>query len=555
MKEISKKDLVSLVTENQFDIDEMGYNPRFVKTKSKEGRLERGEGKPKFDPVTGKEIPPKASRVQDLHHPTLSPLKVDKKTGQPTNVKLPMAYVVNTSREYGKGTIIVAVGQSTEEELMKNPEFTEWFEDVIVPKIGKQTPDNTTVHFVDFIKEGASHSNPEYLQKAGEELSKNIFDKTGVDLQAGIGTKHLKPEYYLKLAFRPPMEEFMSSVQERLFMMGFPPINYPTQDPGHQKRGFNTHATFDSEDCLFQSHSIYTYDNYPEFRTKALELIKLNNLPEGEEKSIEISDAEYQARQYNAGVNWTIEKKQIKTGDEFKKNPLTKVYKLDRRGMKAEEKDYLTNTEFSMKGDMLPNNQYQWQGEVTLEISEKLREETGGQLKPYVVFSASGTTDYSEGITYDNDRSVLDNPKVMRVLKAVFQNIVSQIMQYDPIPQLKERVFKTRDQVTKMKMNESEIRELVKSVIKEGKGGEYETYHNTYTSAIRAAKAYAEKKGYEINDDESFRKIGMGPKKPDEGKTNRFSIELSKDGKVQKKQLHIQVYGMKSKYELNAYIS
>ena len=40
-----------------------------------------------------------------------------------------------------------------------------------------------------------------------------------------------------------------------------------------------------------------------------------------------------------------------------------------------------------------------------------------------------------------------------------------------------------------------------------------------------------------------------------EGKTNRFSIELSKDGKVQKKHLHIQVYGMKSKYELNAYIS
>jgi hypothetical protein len=92
-----------------------------------------------------------------------------------------------------------------------------------------------------------------------------------------------------------------------------------------------------------------------------------------------------------------------------------------------------------------------------------------------------------------------------------------------------------------------------KSVLNEAT--KFETYHNTYTSAINAAKTYAEKQGYEINDDDSFRKIGMGPRKPSEGKTNRFSIELSKDGKVQRKQLHIQVYGMKNKYELNCYIS
>jgi hypothetical protein len=83
---------------------------------------------------------------------------------------------------------------------------------------------------------------------------------------------------------------------------------------------------------------------------------------------------------------------------------------------------------------------------------------------------------------------------------------------------------------------------------------DYEVYHKSYTSAINAAKAYAEKKGYEINDDDSFRQIGMGPRKPSEGKTNKFSIELSKDGKVQKKKLQIQVYGMKNSYELNAYI-
>ena len=91
----------------------------------------------------------------------------------------------------------------------------------------------------------------------------------------------------------------------------------------------------------------------------------------------------------------------------------------------------------------------------------------------------------------------------------------------------------------------------LKSLLAEAK---FEVYHKSYTSAIEAAREYAEKQGYEINNDDAFTKIGVGPKKPSEGKTNRFSIELLRGGKEQRKQLHIQVYGMKSKYELNCYI-
>ena len=554
MKEISKKDLVSLVTENQFDIDEMGYTPRFQTTKTQSGRLERGQGKKKIDPVTGKEIEPQASRVKPLIHPTMSVAKNEKE-------KYPMAYVLNTSRKLGEGTIVVAVGESTEEELMNNKEFTDWFEDVVVPLVGVLTPEKGTIHFVDFIATGHQKAYPEYLQKPSSEEFRNAFaEKTGVDLNLGIGTKDLTPKTYYLLALRKPMEEFMGNVQENLYLSGFPPINYPTQDPGHQKRGFNQYSKIDNNSALVQSHSVYTYDNYPEFMKSALGLIKLNNLPDGEEKNIEISDAEYQARQYNAGVNWSVERKQIKTSSDFKRDPLTRVYKLDRRGMKAEEKDYVTMTSFELKSETVNNGQIEFTGEVSVEISEKLREESlrgGGNLKPVVTFRANAATNYSEPIQFDPKRSILDNPKVMRTLKVVFDDLASQIAAYsknEAMLQLKERVFKTKDQVTRLKMNENEIIDLVKTVIKESKG-DYETYHDSYTSAISAAKAYAEKKGYEINDEESFRKIGTGPKKPDEGKTNRFSLELFKDGKVQKKQLHIQVYGMKSKYELNAYIS
>lgn len=98
-------------------------------------------------------------------------------------------------------------------------------------------------------------------------------------------------------------------------------------------------------------------------------------------------------------------------------------------------------------------------------------------------------------------------------------------------------------------------------------------YHNTYSSAINSALEWAEKMGFDYDKEETADKIGMGPKKPSAGKTNKFSIELTKGGKPQRKELHIQVYNMgtfkrdntdgsyirslhggQERYELNCYI-
>ena len=91
------------------------------------------------------------------------------------------------------------------------------------------------------------------------------------------------------------------------------------------------------------------------------------------------------------------------------------------------------------------------------------------------------------------------------------------------------------------------------SILKEA--SEYPVYNKTYTSAIEAARAYALKKGYTIEDDEMFTKVGMNSKRPSVGKTTKVNLELLRKGKPQKKMLHIQVYGMKNGYELNAYIN
>ena len=79
-------------------------------------------------------------------------------------------------------------------------------------------------------------------------------------------------------------------------------------------------------------------------------------------------------------------------------------------------------------------------------------------------------------------------------------------------------------------------------------------YHKSYTEAINAALEYAKKEGYSYDEEETASTIGLGSKRPSEGTTNRFSISLYKNGELQKKQLHIQVYGMTTKYELNCYI-
>ena len=87
-----------------------------------------------------------------------------------------------------------------------------------------------------------------------------------------------------------------------------------------------------------------------------------------------------------------------------------------------------------------------------------------------------------------------------------------------------------------------------------------ETYFKTATDAVMYARTQAEKRGFEINDEDWHSQITMGGRysrtRPGVGKTNSFSVGLSKGGKPQRKNLNISLYGMESgKFELTYYIS
>lgn len=95
----------------------------------------------------------------------------------------------------------------------------------------------------------------------------------------------------------------------------------------------------------------------------------------------------------------------------------------------------------------------------------------------------------------------------------------------------------------------------LKSVSKLNEAPNYQVYHDTLYSAFQTALNAAKKQGYEITDDEEFNKITTA-RKPYGAQTSDYHLELTKNGKPQRKLLHVQIYKMESgKYELNFYIS
>jgi hypothetical protein len=85
----------------------------------------------------------------------------------------------------------------------------------------------------------------------------------------------------------------------------------------------------------------------------------------------------------------------------------------------------------------------------------------------------------------------------------------------------------------------------------------YRLYHNSYSDAIQHAVKETQDQGYQIDEDDFHNKVTTGPRKPDPGEYNRFTIDLLKDNKPINKKLHMQIYHKNDsgKYELNMYIN
>tara|TARA_R100000951_G_scaffold63991_2_gene53806 strand:- start:6517 stop:6855 length:339 start_codon:yes stop_codon:yes gene_type:complete len=105
-------------------------------------------------------------------------------------------------------------------------------------------------------------------------------------------------------------------------------------------------------------------------------------------------------------------------------------------------------------------------------------------------------------------------------------------------------------------------RKLMMEQIKNVKSqlNEADDYYKTASAAADAAREMAEKRGFEIDEDDWQSKIAMGGSynrlRPGKGKTHSFTIGLLKNGKPQRKMLQISIYGMPGgSFELTSYIN
>ena len=110
-------------------------------------------------------------------------------------------------------------------------------------------------------------------------------------------------------------------------------------------------------------------------------------------------------------------------------------------------------------------------------------------------------------------------------------------------------------------MKKSALKEFIREEMRRlTEAAKYVLYHKSFTAAAQEAQKVAEKQGYEIDEDSWTTEVTFNGKytraRPSVGKSNRFTIDLLKNDKPQRKQLQFQVYGMEGgKFELNAYVA
>jgi hypothetical protein len=174
------------------------------------------------------------------------------------------------------------------------------------------------------------------------------------------------------------------------------------------------------------------------------------------------------------------------------------------------------------------------------EITEK-----DSNLRSVKVTYSNGETQGVSMAAHLRDDEILNYFKVGKIFNLGKNGVEDDLQKVTKVEILDKTPMTTES--VRPRMTKSEFEKVIKE--------SSDTYFKTFSGAVQYAREMAEKKGYEINDDSWATVVNFGAGKPSVGKTTRMSVELKKDGKDCKKQLHMQVYGMDNSYELNYYIN
>jgi hypothetical protein len=336
---------------------------------------------------------------------------------------------------------------------------------------------------------------------------------------------------------------------------------------GDTKYEDNHTDIWQNEKVEFRTHSFNIYPNSSTFLKAVIARAT------GKDANVEMQTG-YLARQFNQNqTNWdankTIQKTNYgKTGDPgyvpsyFRRD----TYNLNVSGIYAGENEIALKMLFDVRGEKIGDS-FVWS--VKMKNSFGKRDESENWASRFQPIEYKGKdVELSDNNQFD-DKSIiqtttvqLDPQKKYGTENNIMTDPIIRQGLIDTIDKFKQKVesispghaIQYAAQRPKFVNEIKSFNNIIKSAISEAKRG-YKLYHDSYTSAINDALEYAENSGYTYDKEETATKIGSGPKKPSEGKTNRITIGLKKDDKEQKKSLHIQVYNMGEKYELNTYIN
>jgi hypothetical protein len=279
---------------------------------------------------------------------------------------------------------------------------------------------------------------------------------------------------------------------------------------------------------------------------------------------------EHLARQFNQDyANWSPEEKKGSTTDWG----VTDVYSLRRSGyVEGSENEVFLEMTFTVKGELIGENSFNWTVILVNKFAKRKPEQTRvvGRLEP-IEFNpgsivdgkqvgATKTVQLEPGTEFTPEYTIMDNPQIVEGLTATINEFKNKMKSIDP-----KTVFRKaqplRSELTGGRRLRESVSGLIDNIIAEIKdNSKDEIYFKSATEAVEHAKSMAERRGFEIDENDWFSEITMGGKysrlRPGEGKTHSFSVGLTKDGKPQKKNLNISLYGMESgKYELTTYIN
>jgi hypothetical protein len=390
-------------------------------------------------------------------------------------------YIQNPFQKPGEQIgIHLLKGGQTAEDILNNPKYDEWLENKVNPYL-----EGNRIIFIPV---------EELFPRSGGKIPK-WFRLTPVDSKGNPSPGWEKYKEYTGIPFRDTSKESKptssrdkllrdfrkpvtsilvnDNINKKMILSGFAPLDYPTQDPGHQKRNIDRYSEKENESFQFTSFNILPFPNFSKFAENADKLLDLNGVPfdEADTTSVGIKP-EGMARQFNKiKANWAIQRKNAKMPPEFASRALTPIHKNERGGYKIQDQDYLLTTWLTITGKLYVNNdtgnqKYVWTVEIKTEIGEKLREDNYGPINPDKNFFADAETPELPEIKYDPNGSILKNPKVYRALEEALRKVSNSIQGYNPIPDLEDRIFKTMSATTKkVKLDESRINSIVDGII------------------------------------------------------------------------------------------